>query len=92
MQTLKKLPLFIGMFLVVIWGASKKMNLQNENSSTVDQLQTNVTQMNNISNLLTSNGEDFYANTRPLLPQLISDEELHYFLMVVLLLKSPFKL
>jgi len=77
MKILKKLPLFITVLLMVIWGASKKINIQEAPSfstSTITSL--SVDNLEKLSKLTYKTRAEFYAIIRPQLSSLITDREL----------------
>lgn len=79
MQKLGKLPLLIGVLLIIMWGASKKINLREESTLT-DKVATNLSfsNLDKLSGVTTASWEVFYATARPILPPVISDSELHF--------------
>jgi len=82
MEGLKKLPLFIGLLIITLWGAHKKINLPIVTSlcvpSTPTELISYKDKLQQLSCLTTKNWSAFYDTARPVLPESVSDEELQF--------------
>jgi len=79
MKILKKLPLFITVLLIIIWSASKKINLQEVpsfNSANVASIAAD--NLEKLSKLTYKSREEFYNVIRPKLSSLVTDRELFF--------------
>ena len=81
-QKLKKLPLIIGGLLIMIWGATQKTIFQINHTLCIEHtakpLPSYLDQLDKLTCLTNASWEQFYTTSRPILPAVISDEELKF--------------
>jgi len=81
-QTIKKWPLIVGAFLMVIWSANKKMIFQIEDTLCIEHTTklspSYVDRLDKLTCLTDTSWEQFHRTARPLLPEVISDKELEF--------------
>jgi len=81
-QKMKKLPLIIGAFLLIIWGASKKVIFQVEDTLCIEHntklYPSHLDRLDKLTCLANTSWEQFHRTARPLLPEIISDKELDF--------------
>ena len=83
MRKLKKLPLFMGLFLIVLWGAYKKSSLQIASTPPIAQVSPPSPFKDHKEDpskeTKIPSWDRFYTFFRPLLPAFVSDSDLKYF-------------
>lgn len=82
LQKIKKLPLIIGLFLIMIWGASKKIIFQTNSTlcleHTAKLFPSYLDRLDKLTCLTDASWEQFHRTARPILPEIISDKELKF--------------
>lgn len=82
LQKIKKLPLIIGIFLIIVWSASKKVILQIDSTLCIEHtakpFPSYLDQLDKLTCLTNASWEQFYTTARPILPEIISDKELKF--------------
>ena len=82
LPNIKKLPLIIGVLLIIVWSASKKTIFQLDHTLCIEHtakpLPSYLDRLDKLTCLTNASWEQFYRTARPILPEVISEEELKF--------------